>query len=316
MGMIQAVWAICICYENLIHSVVSGLLYVVFHYNVLADFGFPAGAGALCSPLIATQFSQLPRWSFHFLASLGVAFLNIVLLITVFRLKTQDRKYFSIVFLEPSYIHSECLAQIGMPPREKDASETSHFRQMLSLKVVHLFALFLLLVMSLEVTIGGTHICHAVSLINLTGVGWSVTYIIDVRGGGPSSGYISSGFYAGIYICVNWPSPEISIGLMIGTAGFLWVNQKVRQYITVPWLSLSRYLSMLDWGAMCTVYLLLPCHRFRVGCMASTVACGRSRCYSLHWYDVGPDVSYHHEPCRKNIATLAINRCVLCIDVP
>jgi hypothetical protein len=27
--------------------------------------------------------------------------------------------------------------------------------------------------------------------------GWMVTYVIDVRGGGPSSGYISSGFFGG-----------------------------------------------------------------------------------------------------------------------
>lgn len=31
------------------------------------------GVGALCSPLVATQFSQLPHWSYHYLASLGVA---------------------------------------------------------------------------------------------------------------------------------------------------------------------------------------------------------------------------------------------------
>jgi len=27
--------------------------------------------------------------------------------------------------------------------------------------------------------------------------GWIVTFIIDVRGGGPSSGYISAGFFGG-----------------------------------------------------------------------------------------------------------------------
>ena len=48
------------------------------------------GAGALSSPLIATQFAQLPHWSFHYLASLGIALINTVLLITVFRFKSQD----------------------------------------------------------------------------------------------------------------------------------------------------------------------------------------------------------------------------------
>lgn len=138
------------------------------------------GAGALCSPLVSTQFAQLPHWSFHYLTSWGVAFLNIILLIAVFRLKTQD----------------ECLAQIGLPPAEQGDIETSQFRQVFSLKAVHLLAFFILLAVGVEVTIGG----------------WTVTYIINVRGGGPSSGYISSGFYA---------------GLMIGRVALLWVNRKI-----------------------------------------------------------------------------------------
>ena len=42
--------------------------------------------------------------------------------------------------------------------------------------------------------------------------GWIVTYIINVRGGGPSSGYISSGFFG---------------GLALGRVGLLWVNRLV-----------------------------------------------------------------------------------------
>ncbi|KAH7923445.1 MFS general substrate transporter [Leucogyrophana mollusca] len=138
------------------------------------------GAGALSSPLVATQFAQLPRWSFHYLCSLGVASLNTVLLIVVFGLKGQD----------------ECLAQIGQEPGEKDTSENSQFRQILGLKDVHLLAFFILVYVGVEVTVGG----------------WMVTYIIDVRGGGPSSGYISSGFFG---------------GLMIGRVALLWVNRVV-----------------------------------------------------------------------------------------
>ncbi|KAG1798087.1 MFS general substrate transporter [Suillus plorans] len=137
-------------------------------------------AGALSSPLAATQFAQLPHWSFHYLCSLGIAFINTVLLITVFGLKTQD----------------ECLAQIGQPAGEKGTSEKSQFSQILRLREVHLLAFFILIYVGVEVTVGG----------------WMVTYIIDVRGGGPSSGYISSGFFGGI---------------MIGRVGLLWVNKKV-----------------------------------------------------------------------------------------
>ena len=42
--------------------------------------------------------------------------------------------------------------------------------------------------------------------------GWIVTYIIKVRGGGPSSGYISSGFFG---------------GLTVGRVALLWVNRVV-----------------------------------------------------------------------------------------
>ncbi|KAJ7826866.1 major facilitator superfamily domain-containing protein [Mycena olivaceomarginata] len=124
------------------------------------------GAGALVSPLVATQFAQLRHWSFHYLISLGVAVLNIIFLSVVFRAKTQD----------------ECLAQIGQEAGEKGECEESHFRQILSIKAVHLLALFLLVYVGVEVTIGG----------------WIVSFMITVRGGGPSAGYISAGFFGGL----------------------------------------------------------------------------------------------------------------------
>ncbi|KAJ6627841.1 major facilitator superfamily domain-containing protein [Mycena sp. CBHHK59/15] len=138
------------------------------------------GAGALASPLVATQFSQLHHWSFHYLVSLGVAISNVILLLAVFRLKTQD----------------ECLASVGEAAGETGTSQHSKFRQILSLKTVHLLAFFILIYVGVEVTIGG----------------WIVTYIIDVRGGGPSSGYVSAGFFG---------------GLMTGRVALLWINHKI-----------------------------------------------------------------------------------------
>ncbi|KAF9239880.1 MFS general substrate transporter [Melanogaster broomeanus] len=138
------------------------------------------GAGALSSPLVATQFAQLPHWSFHYLVSLGVAAINTFFLIVVFGLKSQD----------------ECLAQIGQPGGEQNTSERSNFRQIVVSKDVQLLAVFILVYVGVEVTIGG----------------WIVTYIINIRGGGPSSGYISSGFFG---------------GLMTGRVALLWVNRKV-----------------------------------------------------------------------------------------
>jgi fucose permease len=75
----------------------------------------------------------------------------------------------------------ECLTSVGEAAGETGTSEHSTFRQILSLKTVHLLAFFILVYVGVEVTIGG----------------WIVTYIIDVRGGGPSSGYVSAGFFGG-----------------------------------------------------------------------------------------------------------------------
>ncbi|EIW85949.1 MFS general substrate transporter [Coniophora puteana RWD-64-598 SS2] len=143
------------------------------------------GAGALCAPLVATQFSALPRWSFHYLASLGLAVANWVVMAVVFKGKTQD----------------ECLEQIGLST-EKGTSDRSQMRQIMALKDVHLLAAFILFYVGAEVTIGG----------------WIVTYIIDVRGGGASSGYISTGFFA---------------GLAIGRVGLLWVNKKIGERLAL-----------------------------------------------------------------------------------
>ncbi|KAK7039467.1 major facilitator superfamily domain-containing protein, partial [Favolaschia claudopus] len=140
------------------------------------------GAGALVSPLVATQFSQLRHWSFHYLISLGIAITNTVILIWIFRLKTQD----------------ECLEVVGEGPIDAaSTNEHSSFRQILSMKTVHLLAFFILVYVGMEVTIGG----------------WIVTYIQDVRGGNPStSGYVSAGFFG---------------GLMIGRVALLWLNSKI-----------------------------------------------------------------------------------------
>ncbi|EIW78475.1 MFS general substrate transporter [Coniophora puteana RWD-64-598 SS2] len=137
-------------------------------------------AGALFSPLVATQFSTLPRWSFHFLTTLGLSLVNLVIYSVVFRFKNQD----------------ECLAQIGLTVGDRGNSSHSEFRQILTLKEVHLLALFILFYVGTEVTIGG----------------WTITYIIDVRGGGASAGYISTGFFG---------------GLMAGRLTLLWVNEKI-----------------------------------------------------------------------------------------
>lgn len=116
------------------------------------------GAGALSSPLVATQFAQLSHWSFHYLFSLGIASINTVLLIAVFRLKSQDGLFLpSNSPVSATHNIQECLAQIGQPRGEQleSESENSPFRQIFALKDVHLLAVFILVYVGVEVTLGG-----------------------------------------------------------------------------------------------------------------------------------------------------------------
>ncbi|KAI0754427.1 major facilitator superfamily domain-containing protein [Daedaleopsis nitida] len=143
------------------------------------------GVGAFSAPLVATQFSQLARWSFHFLVSFGIAVVNLALLIAVFRFKDQDA----------------CLAESGQGPTHDAAATTTDadankYKQMFRQRAMHVMALFILVYVGVEVTLGG----------------WIVTYVIDLRGGGPSSGYIASGFFG---------------GLTFGRIALIWVNQKI-----------------------------------------------------------------------------------------
>jgi len=161
------------------------------------------GFGALCSPLVATQFAQLPRWSFHYLTSLGVALSNVILLALVFRFKTQDA----------------CLAEIGQEPdvHPDDSLDDSKYKQMFRLKELHLLAFFIFIYVGVEVTVGG----------------WIVTYVINVRGGGPSSGYISSGFFG---------------GLTLGRVALLWVNEMVGERLVIfIYIVLAIGLELIVW---------------------------------------------------------------------
>ncbi|RPD57708.1 MFS general substrate transporter [Lentinus tigrinus ALCF2SS1-6] len=129
------------------------------------------GAGALSSPLVATQFSQMPRWSFHYLVSLGLALINVCMIASVFKFRTLE-----------AHLRN---ASIGIPPGPNDdRAGGNKYKQIMRLRDVHLLALFILIYVGTEVTLGG----------------WIVTYVIDLRGGGPSSGYISSGFFGGLMV--------------------------------------------------------------------------------------------------------------------
>ncbi|KAJ3802232.1 MFS general substrate transporter [Lentinula aff. detonsa] len=149
---------------------VNGYLVVMGH-NVNGKVALSQasyGAGAFVAPLVATQFSAMRHWSFHYLVSLGLVTANAFLTSAIFRLQSKE----------------DCRAQIGLEPMEPDTSEHSPFRQIMNLKSVHILAAFIFLYVGTEVTIGG----------------WTVTYIIQQRNAGSNSGYIASGFWGGILV--------------------------------------------------------------------------------------------------------------------
>ncbi|PCH35321.1 MFS general substrate transporter [Wolfiporia cocos MD-104 SS10] len=159
------------------------------------------GLGALCSPLVATQFSTRRHWSYHYLILLSVAFVNTFLLVVIIRFRTQD----------------ECLTSIGQTPPEKTENENNKYKQIFRLRALHLLAIFIFIYVGVEVTIGG----------------WIVTYVIDERSGGASSGYISSGFFG---------------GLTLGRVALLWINKTVgERYVIFLYVLLAIGLELVVW---------------------------------------------------------------------
>ncbi|EJD07339.1 MFS general substrate transporter [Fomitiporia mediterranea MF3/22] len=160
------------------------------------------GLGAVCSPFAATQFAKMPRhWSFHYIISLGIAIFDTLLLVLVFKGQTQD----------------DCLREIGEAPTKQGTSTDSKYKQILTHKIVHLLAFFSLVYVGIEIAIGG----------------WTVSYMQKYRGGGPSAGYISTGFYG---------------GLTLGRVGLLWVNEKVGEHLIVfTYILLCLALELIVW---------------------------------------------------------------------
>ena len=135
MGILHAVYGILVLFRSLILSLMT------------------PGAGALAAPLVSTQFAQSDRWSFHYLCSFGVAFLNTVSLIAVFQLKRQEGLYSnSLDKYVYSYVSSVCLSQIGQRPEEHGSNQLDNqFKQIFNLRAVHFMAFFILVYVGVEV---------------------------------------------------------------------------------------------------------------------------------------------------------------------
>jgi len=87
------------------------------------------------------------HWSYHYLASLGLAVASAIMAAAVFRFKTQEGGLSRLAGATKNYLSCvlECLLEIGQHSEEAEASEHSAYRQILSIRAVHLMALFILI---------------------------------------------------------------------------------------------------------------------------------------------------------------------------
>ncbi|KAF7325455.1 MFS domain-containing protein [Mycena kentingensis (nom. inval.)] len=168
------------------------------------------GAGCLFSPLVATKFSNLPErghWAFCYLVGLGLTLINLVDVWFVFRGRPQnvclgligqladDEAQQTAVFAAeveryaPSPPNTASVLPEGAPAPAPVRpvlwrSRESYVGEMLSLKSLHLLAVFLFIYVGTEVTVSG----------------WIVSFVLQVRGGGSASGYTASAFWGGFTV--------------------------------------------------------------------------------------------------------------------
>lgn len=95
--------------------------------------------------------------------------------------------------------HLDIMAEAGHAAGEVDNTKENKYKQILGIRTVHLLSVFALIYVGVEVTLGGMSPPILKSLLAWyhETVGWIVTFIQQKRGGGPSAGYISSGFFGG-----------------------------------------------------------------------------------------------------------------------
>ncbi|KAM0749955.1 MFS general substrate transporter [Meredithblackwellia eburnea MCA 4105] len=151
------------------------------------------GLGALICPLCATAFvSHGVLFARFYAISLGLAIIATLILLWGFkfsyRIPEIEREDAAGGDLKKMEMEGTLAADVGATGARVDADDQgrvqSLLKETLTDKTTWLFSLFILVYVGAEITQGG----------------WSVTYIIEQRYGGPSSGYISTGFWAGIAI--------------------------------------------------------------------------------------------------------------------
>ncbi|ELU41944.1 MFS_1 domain-containing protein [Rhizoctonia solani AG-1 IA] len=114
------------------------------------------GAGAFVAPLVATQFARLPKWSFHFLISLGISLINSLALFFVFKLRRQHGRQLNGGMYAWLTFATEIM---GVPAPHGDNASISRtdenaYKMVFGSRAVQLLAFFTWVYVGAEVTVG------------------------------------------------------------------------------------------------------------------------------------------------------------------
>lgn len=118
------------------------------------------GLGALLSPMVATRFAQMHRWSFHFFIAAGMAVFNAVILLRVTKLQNIDSKPLQVNRRFLNSLPPDLLLHAGIQPQRTDNTETGDkniYRRILCLPAVHLLTALLFIYVGIAVTLGGAY---------------------------------------------------------------------------------------------------------------------------------------------------------------
>lgn len=141
------------------------------------------------APLVATQFSNMETsWHYYYIISAGLSAVNVIGLFFVFKLKKAEGSLlhtsFLSIILNIILLPLELLVNAGQPTREVNTLRDNVFKQIFRLPALHSLAIWAVIYVGVEVTIGG----------------WIVTFIEQKRAAGSNAGYVSSGFFAGLMV--------------------------------------------------------------------------------------------------------------------
>lgn len=180
------------------------------------------GLGATCAPLVSTQFVKKLRtrvW-LYYAVSLGLAAFTVVMLLIVFRLRTDDQVVGRRLPDEFERTYTSGNSEKTVPCGDaagaltSDASDNAQkqlhndsstkMKRILGRPIVWALSAYILLYVGIEVTIGG----------------WATSFLISERGGDDSSGYVSSGFFGGLTL---GRVILIPVTALLGRSNSVWV---------------------------------------------------------------------------------------------